>query len=45
MNSLLDVELRDDGSDGGVAGFSGYSNWTDDNGSCSECIDIGQVPS
>lgn len=42
MNLLLDVELRGDGSDGDVAGFSGYGNWVDDNVSYSECIDIGQ---
>lgn len=45
MNLLLDVELREDGSDGDVAGFSGYGNWVDDNVSYSECIDIGQDPS
>lgn len=45
MNLLLDVEFRGDGSDGDVAGFSGYGNWVDDNVSCSECIDSGQGPS
>lgn len=40
MHVLLDVELKEDGSDGGVAGFSGYGNWVDDNVSYSECIDI-----
>lgn len=45
MNLLLDVELREDGSDGDIAGFSAYGNWIEDNVSCSECIDIGQDPS
>lgn len=44
MDLLLDVELRKDGSDGDITGFSGYGYWIDGNVSYSVLILVKDLP-